>query len=379
MNSKITKEGTKETEDPEKGIEYKITYTNKIEDYNGKAKITIIDLLPYKIDESKSILDGGTYDANTRTITWEQNETIEGTKEIEITKEIKLVYKDVDLTSDRIVNTVKAKIELIEVDQKNEVEETFETTLIAKGKVIARYVDEEGKELEKEEESKGYIGEKYKTEEKKIKYYKLIKEPENKEGEYTKEDIEVTYVYRRMLFNLGIDKVIKEITRDGKKVAISNNKLAKVEIPKKEADKIKIKVKYGITVKNTEEIEGTAEIVEYIPVGFKATESTLKEWKITKEGTLTREVELKAGETKEYEIELQWENDADKLGYIMNKVELSKVNNPAKFKDEKEVDNQSEAGVILGIKTGVDWKYRMTITFMATVTLLGVTIVTKKK
>ena len=129
---KIEKESTTEkVTNAEQMIDYNIEYTAKIDDYTGKATVTIIDTLPYEIDEQKSNISGGTYNAEEKTITWE--ETIEdidtytsGTKEITITKQITLVYKDVDVSKEKIENKVTGTIKLETPEKEETVEDTKE-------------------------------------------------------------------------------------------------------------------------------------------------------------------------------------------------------------------------------------------------------------
>ena len=63
-------------------------------------------------------------------------------------------------------------------------EETKEVTYFYEkktGKVIVKYVDKDGNELEREE-TEEKVGKEYKTSEKEIKDYKLIEKPNNEEG-----------------------------------------------------------------------------------------------------------------------------------------------------------------------------------------------------
>ena len=68
--------------------------------------------------------------------------------------------------------------------------------------VIVKYLDEKtGEEIAKKEYLVGYIGEEYKTEAKEIENYTLVAEkiPENANGVYSKEVIEVIYYYNNMI------------------------------------------------------------------------------------------------------------------------------------------------------------------------------------
>ena len=118
LDSNISKTSTlnKVTSKDQK-IPYTITYTTNIDTYIGDAEVIIVDTLPYKIDEAKSDIAGGTYNDEAKTITWEENitgiDSFASTKnQINITKEIKLVYKDLDVNQQNITNNVTGTINL---------------------------------------------------------------------------------------------------------------------------------------------------------------------------------------------------------------------------------------------------------------------------
>ena len=132
INSTIEKTSTVETiTDKNQEIEYTINYTTKISEYQGNAQITIVDYLPYKIDEEKSKLDGGIYDENTQTITWNLSENgidtvANGEKTINIQKTIKVVFLDLDTKQNKVSNRVTGKIELQNPAKEDIVENTKE-------------------------------------------------------------------------------------------------------------------------------------------------------------------------------------------------------------------------------------------------------------
>ena len=67
MKSKLNKDSN--------NVKYRIDYNASIKKYSGNADVVLTTTLPFAIDEAKSDLDDGTYDAKTKTITW--NYTIE--------------------------------------------------------------------------------------------------------------------------------------------------------------------------------------------------------------------------------------------------------------------------------------------------------------
>ncbi len=129
-NHEITKtSNTEKVTDPSQSIDYTINYQATINPYIGTATITMVDNLPYEIDQEKSNLADGIYDAENRTITWEEtieniNTVTEGSKTIEITKQISLVFTNLDVTQETVINNVAGTLKL----ESPEKEETVEST-----------------------------------------------------------------------------------------------------------------------------------------------------------------------------------------------------------------------------------------------------------
>ena len=122
----VGKTATLEITSKDDEITYDIAYSATIENYIGKAQITIVDTIPYAIDEAKSTLNGGTYDAKSKTITWK--EIVEGidtyenpeSGNIQINKTIKVVYTNVDTTQETIVNNVSGQVKLLTPEKTSE-------------------------------------------------------------------------------------------------------------------------------------------------------------------------------------------------------------------------------------------------------------------
>ena len=125
-NQKISKTATESIENPKAEIEYGITYTTSIENYIGKAQVTIVDTLPYRIDVAKSSLNGGTYDEESQTITW--TELVDGidtytnprSAYIVINRNIKVVYLNMDVSQETIENNVSGKVKLVTPEKTSE-------------------------------------------------------------------------------------------------------------------------------------------------------------------------------------------------------------------------------------------------------------------
>ena len=363
-------------------IEYEIKYEVKIEDYIGKATVEIKAELPEgtKIEQDKCDFDGGIYDEVTNTITWvkeiENIDTFANGQYTEtITKNIKIVYaedyvlKDANLKVTGNIKTYypddypdKGGETLPKEDDPNNPEEKM-------GKVIVRYVDIDTNEeiinvgagpVSAQEDEKtqtyryeitGKIGEAYETEEKEIKYYVLVRSEGNTKGEIKEEEQIVTYYYRKLNFNIGIEKTIGTITLNGKNIKIGNKETSKLEIKKEDIKNTEIIVKYNIKVINTGELRGTSKIVEQIPEGYEL--AYLPEyWKVMRDETLETNVDLEAGQSKELEVVLRWENKENNLGAKTNIAKIEETKNEANFKDTNEEDNVGKATIVLSIKTG---------------------------
>lgn len=79
-----------------------------------------------------------------------------------------------------------------------------------KGKVIVRYIDEEGNSLSKSDEMTGYVDSTYQTKRKDIPKYSLKSVDGNESGVYSKENILVTYIYTKKKSKLIVRYVDEE-------------------------------------------------------------------------------------------------------------------------------------------------------------------------
>ena len=116
-NQVINKTGTDRITVANQEMSYTITYTANVTDYIGNAEVTIVDTLPYAIDEGKSDLAGGIYDSASKTITWKENisdiDSYNGKGTVNITKTFKVVYVGLDMNQEKVTNNVKGNIKLL--------------------------------------------------------------------------------------------------------------------------------------------------------------------------------------------------------------------------------------------------------------------------
>ena len=232
-------------------------------------------------------------------------------------------------------------------------------------KVIAKYFDNETKEeIATEEKQEGHQNDEYTTEAKDIKYYKLLETPRNANGTMTvtvtkdengndivEDTTYVNYYYRKLDFNLSIDKKVASVTINGNESVI-NGDLAKIEVYRKDFNTAKVEVKYTIKVTNDGELSGKASILEDIPSGMTMSADKNSGWDI-KGTTATRETkDLQPGESEEYVVVLDWENGANNVGMKENTASIISTENEAGYDEKDTTDNEDKADIIVAISTG---------------------------
>ena len=203
ITSEITKESNKDKiTSVSEEITYNITYKAEVSDYKGDAIVTIVDYLPYEIDEEKSNIAEGLYDATEKTITWEEklnniDTYTNGAKVIDIAKEISVVYKDLDIAEDSLTNNVVGTIKLTRTEDEDSKEDSDTALVEIPGTVIAKYLEEgTDKVLAKEETYTDILGNPYETEQKDITGYDFVRVDGIANGTIDKELIEVIYYYK---------------------------------------------------------------------------------------------------------------------------------------------------------------------------------------
>ena len=231
-------------------------------------------------------------------------------------------------------------------------------------KVIVNYYDVDTKQkLADEIVITGYKGDAYTTEQKDFKYYEIKDLPANKDGkmnvtvkkdENGKDVVEdttyVNYYYRKLVFNLRVDKTVASIFVNGQETVI-NGSLGKVEVHRKDMSTANVKVVYKIKVSNDSELSGKANVVESIPSGMTMLSENNPGWTI-KESTASIETdEIKPGESREYQVILGWQNGDNNVGTKTNTVSIT-TENEAGFAEKFETDNVSMADLIVAVGTG---------------------------
>ncbi len=205
LTTTITQVGTEEITSKNDNVDYEITYTAKAVDYIGNGTVTITDTLPYEIDVDNSDLNGGTYNASNKTITWTTDwtniDTYAGRDEITITKNIRLVYDGI-VGRDRIMtSTVTGSVTLS--NNSREVQATTSTNIRISGNIKVIYIDKDTQEeiLDAVEET-NLVGETFICEAKEKDGYRLVTPPDTEEYEFEEDDQLITYEYEHIKFEI---------------------------------------------------------------------------------------------------------------------------------------------------------------------------------
>ena len=205
LNTSITMTGSNNITKSTDKVSYQINYSTVFTDYIGEATIKIVDKLPYKIDVNDSNLDGGVYDEANKTITWQVNTNINSyeNSEYNVTKNIELKYKKINLVEDVMVNNVSGKTE---IDSKNkEVTTLYNTYIDVKGKIVVKYLEAStNNELEDSITTTDKVGKKYEFVDKDIEGYRLVKRPEKEKEEYKEEEQEFKFIYERIKYKITV-------------------------------------------------------------------------------------------------------------------------------------------------------------------------------
>ena len=178
-------------------VDYSIYYAANIKDYIGNIGTTITVKLPYPIDEENSELDGGTYDAQLKTITWTKTQaynTYTDGEDLTITHEVSLVY-DGAQAKDRLMATAEATIQL--ASKSNDAADSIETAVKTPAKLIFRFIDQYGKVIQEEYEEDGFVGDESRFRPTEISGYKLVVE-EGIDYSFGEEQKTITYRYVRL-------------------------------------------------------------------------------------------------------------------------------------------------------------------------------------
>ena len=292
-DSKVEKTSTLEKiTDANQEIPYSIKYSGKIDKYIGTAKVTIIDKLPFEIDEAKSDIGDGIYDSVNKTITFIENingiDTYkDGIKEVNVVRNIKVVYKNLRITPDAkdVNNQVSVNIDLKDTNKKIDENGGKKIPTDLTSKVIVKYIvpGDNGK-VSEDKVIEGKVGEEYHTTppDNVDNDYELIKVDGDTDGIITQEPKTISYIYKKKNGKV----IVRYVDKD------SNKKLYDDEVIEgKIGDKANIKPKevpYYNLVEEPKDVEITSkeQIVTY---SYKKKIFNMEVYKTVKDGSIDGE------------------------------------------------------------------------------------------
>ena len=218
----------------------------------------------------------------------------------------------------------------------------------------------------------------------------------NEEDDLDKDFVKVKY------FDLALKKWVSKaiIIEDGKETIQETGHtgdenpepIVKVDLHRKELNKVTVKFEYQIKVTNEGEIAGYAkEVTDYVPEGLKFVQEDNKQW-YTRDGNDrkvgTRALEntlLQPGESATVSILLTWINGEDNVGVKTNIAEISEDYNDSNTPDidsvpdneKKGEDDIDDAPVMLAIATGQERIYYVLGGTILAIMLSGVMLIKK--
>ena len=155
------------------------------------------------------------------------------------------------------------------------------------------------------------------------------------------------------------------VTQTGHTPDMDPEPVVKVELYRKDINKVTVKFRYSIRVTNEGDIAGyVKEITDYVPEGLKFVAEDNPYWKDEGNNIIsTTKLEntlLQPGESADVEVLLTWINREDNMGLKTNIAEISKDYNDKGVPDRDSTpdnkkpgeDDIDDAPVILSIETG---------------------------
>ena len=214
------------------------------------------------------------------------------------------------------------------------------------------------------------------------------------EDDQDKEYIKLRY------FDLALRKWVTEaiVIEDGKQTVTQTGHtpdmdpepVVKVELYRKDINKVTVKFRYSIRVTNEGDIAGyVKEITDYVPEGLKFVAADNPYWKDEGNNVIsTTKLEntlLQPGESADVEVLLTWINSEDNMGLKTNIAEISKDYNDKGVPDRDSTpdnkkpgeDDIDDAPVILSIETGKAITY-VGLGLVVLVTIAGGVFLIKK-
>ena len=362
--------------------------TTDVKEHNEDSERKVVDVTTEnvenddKVEGGQILVKGGTISGDDEALYEKVNRGLDNTKEVVIAPDQGYRIKYVKIEE---AGKVVEELTMDELVEKGLVKEDGTVVLPAgyfknmqadkhivveferiPAKVVVKFVDKDtSEEISEQLVKDGFVNDDYITHEKQIPYFELVQEelPQNAEGKLEEETV-VTYLYKKLNFNMKLTKELSSVCVNGSDIEVQNPKLVKVDFTKSELQSANIVAKYKITVENTEKVAGVAKVLEQIPEGFRPSsqmnitelETTATEkfdtWQQTEKGLALTTRELQPGETAEYEVILEWDASLGIIGTLDNVAKITETQNVPEFGETTLEDNEDSCTVLLTVKTG---------------------------
>lgn len=250
----------------------------------------------------------------------------------------------------------KLLISIIDEETKEKIEDA-NIQIQKEDKIIASTQDKKDT-LKIEKNENGYYLEKlpvgkYKILEINHNGYKTIKEQEI-EIKDTKELQKVELKTRKLIFEVEVQKQLKNIIVNGNTTKVEKDDIMKVEVKERKIPTENLELEYTIKIINKGETSATINTIEEkIPEGFEIVKN--ENWKVNgKVATNAEKIELKAGESKEITITGRWKNAQTNFGEKTATVELKNVTNPFNYEEKDKTNNKASVLTVVSVGTGLE-------------------------
>ncbi len=157
-------------------------------------------------------------------------------------------------------------------------------------------------------------------------------------------------------FNFKLDKTIQSVSVNNSDKKISDEKMTKVDIKSKLIKSSKLEVVYCLRVTNTGLIPGSVTVKDTVPKGFSVS-SDNSDWTKDENDNLvcTTEV-IDPGDYQDLFLVLIWDKSKANFGEKVNTAEIIETQNESNAPEVTLDDNKSEATIIIGLYTGIDFE-----------------------
>lgn len=277
-------------------------------------------------------------------------------------QKIDIEVKDVNTKQIIDVKQNVSKLLISITDEETQKEINDVSIQIQKEDKIVASTEDKKDTLKIQKDEKGYYIEKlpvgkYKILEINYNGYKTIKEQEI-EIKDTKEVQKVELKTRKLIFDVEVQKQLKNIIINDNVTNVEKDDIMKVEIKERKISTVDVELEYVVKIINKGETKAIINTIENkLPDGFEYAESQILNWKINGRVAInTEKIELNPGESKEIIITGKWKNAQTNFGEKKAIVEIKDITNPFNYEEKDKTNNTASVSTIISVGTGLEEK-----------------------